>query len=125
MNLNEILEQSYISLQEGTGRGYKPNETERRWDKEKKAWIYKHREVMGLEPGDPRVVHHKDHNQYNNDPSNLEIVTRKVHSQIDPNARKYHEGDTCKISGCSNEPFAKNLCIKHYMQMRRKKGLPA
>ena len=41
--------------------------------KTKDGWAMEHRVIMGLEPGDPRVVHHIDRNKQNNDPANLQI----------------------------------------------------
>ena len=37
------------------------------------GWQPEHRVIMGLQPGDPRVVHHIDQNKENNDPANLQI----------------------------------------------------
>lgn len=38
--------------------------------------------ILGRELSSNEIVHHKDRNKLNNDPSNLEVVTRSEHIQI-------------------------------------------
>jgi len=38
--------------------------------------------VIGRKLRSDEIVHHKDHNKHNNDPSNLQIVTRAEHARI-------------------------------------------
>lgn len=81
-------------------------------------WIYKHREAMGLDYHDKRVVHHKDHDKHNNSKSNLQIVDRREHAILDPNALK-HKNEKC--SKCHIRPYyAKGLCYQCYQKQYRK-----
>lgn len=50
------------------------------------ANIYMHREVLGLERGDPRVTHHIDGDGLNNQRSNLLALTRREHRLVHPKA---------------------------------------
>jgi hypothetical protein len=43
----------------------------------KRVNMYLHREILGLEPGDPLEGHHKDDDTLNNQRDNLERLTRK------------------------------------------------
>ena len=46
------------------------------------GWAKEHRVVMGLKPGDPRVVHHIDGDKANNERSNLQVfASRGTHSR--------------------------------------------
>ncbi len=49
-----------------TGMGYVEVKTSNGWE-------YEHRVIMGLKPGDQRVVHHIDGNQGNNNRENLQL----------------------------------------------------
>lgn len=51
-----------------------------------------------LEPGE--TVHHVDGNKQNNNPENLEVLTRSEHSRLHPNKRK-GVNKTCPICGNS------------------------
>lgn len=138
MTLNEILSNETETIDEAIHT--LPSDYERYWHhftpEEKEAytkeghvpksglWIYKHREAMGLDYHDKRVVHHKDHDKHNNSKNNLQIVSRKEHAIIDPNALK-HKGELCKE--CKKRPFyANHLCykcyMKHYMRKWKKKN---
>lgn len=48
--------------------------------------VWEHRlimeQVLGRALRSDEIVHHKDGNKWNNDPSNLQIVTRREHAQI-------------------------------------------
>ena len=39
-------------------------------------------EVIGRKLGSDEVVHHKDHNRSNNDPKNLEVMSRAAHTSL-------------------------------------------
>lgn len=38
--------------------------------------------IIGRKLRSDEIIHHKDHNKHNNDPSNLQIVTRSEHARI-------------------------------------------
>lgn len=42
---------------------------------------YEHRLKMGCVKGDKKIVHHKDGNKKNNDPSNLEVLSYSEHNK--------------------------------------------
>lgn len=60
-----------------------------------------HRVVMEQILGRPlrpdEVVHHKDHDRHNNDPSNLEVLTHQEHSAH--HNQKYPLTKTCEVCG--------------------------
>lgn len=124
MTLEEILETDFRNT---FCEERKANEYPRYWDStyvsktgRKGIWRYKHRDEAGCKPGDGKIVHHKDKNEKNFSVKNLEVTDRAGHCRIEPNARKYDEKSKCKCKGCINKPYAKDLCLKHYMQNRRK-----
>lgn len=82
-------------------------------------WVYDHREAAGAKYGDGKIVHHKDHNKHDNDPSNLAKISQSEHCKIDPNAKKH---DGCKVSGCKNPHYSHGYCQKHYMKLVYRKG---
>ena len=41
--------------------------------KTENGWQHEHRVVMGLQPGDGKIVHHRDGDPANNDPRNLRV----------------------------------------------------
>jgi len=45
------------------------------------TYEFEHRIVAGLEKGDERVVHHKNHDKTDNRPENLEVMTRSEHAK--------------------------------------------
>ena len=88
----------------------------RHWDKDKRLWIYKHREELGLTDKDKDlVVHHKDDDHTNFNPDNLVAVTRAEHARLGKPALKHEK---CKI--CGEPHFAKGYCQKHYKRIWRK-----
>ena len=44
------------------------------------GWEEEHRLIIGLEPGDPRIVHHVNGDKHDNRPENLEIMERDEHT---------------------------------------------
>lgn len=85
-------------------------------------WIYKHREALGLDYHDKRVVHHKNKDKHCNRKSNLVALSRAEHAIVEPNALK-HKGEKC--SECKKRPYyANGLCyncyMRHYMRKRKK-----
>lgn len=104
MTIDEILTEKSANL-------YKRN-----WNQEKRLWVYAHREALGLSEKDRHlVVHHKDDDETNFDPSNLVALTRAEHAKIGRPALKHEK---CKI--CGKPHFARALCLMHYMREYRK-----
>lgn len=78
-----------------------------------KGWIYEHRLVAESRLGRSllanEIVHHIDENRANNDPSNLEVLTRKQHIQ-------HHTGIKASIccANCGtdtkNKKYCSNVC---------------
>lgn len=77
---------------------------------------HEHRVLMermlgrSLMPGE--VVHHKDGNKLNNDPSNLELLP----SQAEHCRGHATKNRKCEVSGCSEKHFCKGKCRVHYRQ---------
>lgn len=68
-------------------------------------------EIIGrpLRPGE--VVHHKDHNKKNNDPSNLLLISsQSEHASIHRKNRK------CSVPGCNRNHYCKGYCGMHYQR---------
>lgn len=63
-----------------------------------------------LLPGE--IVHHRDGNKTNNDPSNLEVLSSQAE-----HARLHHtKNRTCDVPGCGMKHEARGLCSRHYRQ---------
>lgn len=136
MNINEILNSNSNEIFNDINEAHHTNgnEYDRYWKNFTKQeaekynrehgthihgrWIYRHREVLGLDHNDKRIVHHKDHNKFNNDPKNLQIASRSEHCIIDPNALK-HKDEKCSCKGCNEPYYAKKLCYHHYQKKYR------
>ena len=48
-------------------------------------------QMLGRKLDTNEVVHHKDGDKWNNDPSNLEVMTREEHTRLHQTGRKYGE----------------------------------
>jgi hypothetical protein len=94
----------------------KMNDYIRRWDKDKKKWIYLHREVMEREINRSLTsnehIHHIDGDVTNNAIENLQILSRAEHASISKNKRSLHPH--CDINGCKKIHHARGLCKTHY-----------
>jgi hypothetical protein len=78
------------------------------WDGGKKRRA--HRVIMERIIGRPlradEHVHHKDKNPLNNDPSNLELMTKATHERLHGDERQlYSDGKACVVCG---KPFKAN-----------------
>ncbi len=129
MNLDKLLDKEEVDML-SEAKHTSCLEYERRWYEMSKKeaekyntahgthihgyWVYDHREAAGCKYGDKRVVHHIDRDKHDNDPDNLQAVSRAEHCRIDPNALK-HEGEKCKVKGCDEPYYAHGLCRHHYM----------
>lgn len=63
-----------------------------------------------LLPGE--IVHHKDGNKLNNDPSNLELLP----SQAEHCRGHATKNRKCEVPGCDEKHFCKGKCRVHYRQ---------
>lgn len=67
--------------------------------------------MLGRPLRDDEIVHHKDHNKQNNDPSNLLITTQSDHvKQFSVKNRK------CSVPGCDRKHYGKGFCGMHYQR---------
>lgn len=65
-----------------------------------------------LVPGE--IVHHKDHDKRNNNPSNLMLIS----SQADHARLHSTKNRTCDYPGCDRKHYALTLCRLHYQRRR-------
>lgn len=72
--------------------------------------------ILGRKLNKNEDVHHVDGNRLNNEPSNLVVLTKSVHSIMYSGRRKHF---ICTIEGCKNKHKSMGLCEKHYMYKLR------
>ena len=112
MTLEELLE----NIDDETLLEKAANLYPRKWDKEKKLWVYDHREALGLTDKDvDLIVHHKNGDEKDFSKGNLVAITRAEHARLEKPALKYEK---CKL--CGEKHFAKGYCQKHYKRIWRK-----
>ncbi len=80
--------------------------------------LHEHRVVMekllGRTLSSDEIVHHKDHDKRNNDPSNLELTSRSHHPTIHAKQKLLELGKKCAVTTCSTLTMAwHGLCHKH------------
>lgn len=73
---------------------------------DKKGYVYSHRvvmeQVLGRFLDSSEIIHHKDGNKLNNDPSNLEVLTASQHSKTHK-ATGRHPDIELTCDGCGTE----------------------
>lgn len=76
-------------------------------------YCYKHHliywQTYGVVPNKNEIIHHKDEDKHNNDPTNLELKTRKKHSQ----KHNIQRGKTMVELKC---PYCQTIFIKEKRQ---------
>lgn len=58
-------------------------------------------------------VHHKDGNEKNNDPSNLQVLCRSCHMKV------HRKKPICKVDGCDRPVKGYGYCDKHYQRFKK------
>ena len=81
-------------------------------------YVHEHRVIASFQIGRPllkeEIVHHIDGNSWNNDPSNLQVMTRAEHSRI-------HSTKNRKCSLCDKKHHSLGFCLKHYRKNKKEK----
>lgn len=81
--------------------------------KYRSKYCYEHHlvywQTYGIIPDKNEIIHHKDENKHNNDPGNLELKTRKKHSQ----EHNFQRGKVMVELKC---PYCQNNFIKEKRQ---------
>lgn len=61
--------------------------------------------IIGRQLRDDEQVHHKDKNPLNNDPSNLELMSRTEHERLHGDERqRYSDEKACAVCGSTFKP---------------------
>ena len=70
------------------------------------GWELENRLVMGLERGDQRVSHHRNDDKLDNDPSNLEVLTRSEHARVHNERGTVVKTGEADLAGSSTVPVS-------------------
>ncbi len=95
------------------------------------GWVYHHRHVASIKYGrwlnSEEIVHHKDGNRLNNEPENLEVMSKTEHGKTHYPAKKVKV--KCRTCGIFNErtgrdyirsPYCSKECRSIYLKQFRK-----
>lgn len=103
---------------------YRPDHFHHNLGKDYEGWVFEHRYVVECHLGralkSDEIVHHKDGNIYNNDISNLQVVSRSEHAHI-------HYGTSLKsyCIDCGKEiTFGSTRCLDCHLKYLAKKRKP-
>ena len=82
---------------------YRPDHFHHNLGKDYEGWVYEHRYVMECHLGRAlkrnEIVHHKDGDIYNNDISNLEVLSRSEHTHRHMQEKGYGQDNFCVDCG--------------------------
>lgn len=103
---------------------YRPDHFHHNLGKDYEGWVYEHRYVMECHLGralsGSEIVHHKDGDIYNNDISNLEVLSRSEHNHLHMVERGYGKGNFCVDCGKKISYGAKRCkpCNDEYFRLK-------
>lgn len=104
---------------------YRPEHFHHNLGKDYEGWVYEHRYVMecylGRSLKKNEIVHHKDGDIYNNDISNLEVLSRSEHTHRHMEDRGYGKDNFCVDCGKKISYGAKRckLCNDEYTRFTK------
>lgn len=71
--------------------------------------------ILGRPLGSSEIVHHKDENKLNNDPTNLEVLeSQAAHARL-----HFTKHECCTVAGCGRKHKSNGYCAMHESRRRR------